>query len=146
MLEIQRALTTDLPQIVSMEQEEGTKEFIMPYSLEEHTRRIAEPELVYLRIVNDEALVGFFILGLDADGTSVEFRRIVVSTKGKGVGQAAIKLMEQFCQAELCRNRIWLDVYANNDRGRHIYEKLGYVQFGSTEHEGAPMLLYEKLL
>lgn len=146
MVEIQRALTEDLTQFVAMEQAIGTREFITPYSLEEHAQKIADSELVYLRILDAAALVGFLILGLDSDGISVEFRRIVVSTKGQGIGQAAMRQLEHFCRTDLHRTRIWLDVFATNNRARHLYEKLGYVQFGNTELNGKPVMLYEKAL
>lgn len=146
LIEDQKESFEELSRFVSMEQADDTKEFIVPYSIEEHARNVMDPDLVYLRILNHGALVGFFILGLDAARNSVEFRRIVVSAKGKGIGQEAIKQMEHFCLAELSRSRIWLDVFSKNNCGRHVYEKLGYVQFGSGEHEGATLLMYEKNL
>ncbi len=146
MVKVEKASAEDIPQFVSMEQAKGTKEFIIPYSIEEHERRMADSKMVYLRILNGMALVGFIILGLDDDGTSVEFRRIVVSIRNNGIGQEAIRQMEHFCSTVLVRTRIWLDVFASNDRGRHVYEKHGYVQFGKTEHNGSAILLYEKVL
>ena len=83
---------------------------------------------------------------LDSEPNSVEFRRVVVSDKGKGVGQSAITAMEQFCRTQLQRTRIWLDVFEYNNRGRHIYEKLGYERYGESDHEGRRLLLYQKKL
>ena len=98
-----------------------------------------------IRIMEKGQFAGFIILALDPDGKSVEFRRIVVSAKGRGVGQTAISEMEKFCKSELRRERVWLDVFEYNRRGRHIYEKLGYRQYGSIAHEsGKLLLLYEK--
>jgi RimJ/RimL family protein N-acetyltransferase len=76
----------------------------------------------------------------------VEFRRVVVADKDKGIGQLAIAAMERFCRAELERKRIWLDVFESNHRGRHVYEKLGYQRFGESSHPGGKLLLYEKAL
>ncbi len=91
-------------------------------------------------------LAGFFILGLVEDKKSVEFRRIVVATKGQGIGQTAIGLMERFCRATLGRTRIWLDVFESNARSRHIYEKLGYRKCGQQAHADKTLIVYEKLL
>jgi len=129
-----------------MEQAADAKEFIIPYSYEEHRKKIGDPNFVYLKILNSDVPVGFFILVLDPDGTSVEFRRIVVSAKGRGTGQSAINGMELFCQTVLGRSRIWLDVFDFNRRARHIYEKLGYKRFGQAAHDGKRLLLYEKVL
>ena len=141
-----KAIFDDLSQFAEMEQEAETSNFIIPYSLKEHQNKFSEPHVIYLRITNDDVIVGFFILALDADGCSIEFRRIVVSDKGKGIGQAAIRQMEGFCRDEPCRSRIWLDVFEHNQRGRHIYEKFGYKRYGKSEFIGKPLLLYEKRL
>ena len=142
---IERAAPSDVDQIVAMEQAPDTTEFIIPYSASVHAENMSDPNLVYLRIMEKGQFAGFIILALDPDGKSVEFRRIVVSAKGRGVGQTAISEMEKFCKSELRRERVWLDVFEYNRRGRHIYEKLGYRQYGSIAHEsGKLLLLYEK--
>ncbi len=143
---VEKATLDDLSKFAEMEQEAGVSQFISPYSLEEHQNEFAEPHVIYLRIMNHDVIAGFFILALEADGCSIEFRRIVVSDKGKGIGQAAISQMEVFCRDELCRSRIWLDVFESNQRGRHVYEKLRYKQFGESEFMGKPCLLCEKRL
>ncbi|MBW4654372.1 MAG: hypothetical protein KME20_15250 [Kaiparowitsia implicata GSE-PSE-MK54-09C] len=56
----------------------------------------------------------------------------------------AIAAMEDFCQAQLRRTRIWLDVFESNSRGRHMYEKLGYERCGESNHESGMLLLYQK--
>jgi RimJ/RimL family protein N-acetyltransferase len=143
-IELRRATAQDVPAFVAMEQAPDTAEYIIPYSRDEHERKIADPNLVYLKIVDDGHLAGFFILVLDADGKSVEFKRIVVSAKERGIGQFAIASMESFCSKELRRSRIWLDVFEHNHRGRHIYEKLGYTKYGEAAHGGRRLWLYEK--
>jgi diamine N-acetyltransferase len=143
---IERASSADVPAFVAMEQGLDTREFIMPYSREEHLEKIADPSVIYLRILKQGLLVGFFILSLDANQKSVEFRRIVVATKGAGIGQTAIALMERFCRATLGCTRIWLDVFEHNARGRHIYEKLGYRRCGQQTYGNSLLLLYEKWL
>lgn len=143
-VEIERAGADDLPQFAEMEQEPETRSFIVSYTLEEHRRSFADPEIIYLRILDDREIVGFFILALDPDGRSVEFRRIVVACRGKGIGQHAIARMEAFCRDSLARTRIWLDVFEDNALARHVYEKGGYVRFGEVAGEDCRLLLYEK--
>ena len=145
-LELTPATADDAARFAAMEQSADAAPFIIPYTLDDHRRKIAQPGMVYLRILREGALSGFFILALDSDAHSVEFRRIVVAEKGKGIGQAAISVMERYCARELGRLRIWLDVFEHNARGRHIYEKLGYRKFGESEHAGRKLLLYEKEL
>jgi RimJ/RimL family protein N-acetyltransferase len=146
MIELRIASAQEGPAFVAMEQAADTSDYITPYSREEHGRKMADPTFVYLSIVEGGALAGFFILILDADGKSVEFRRVVVSARGRGIGQSAIAHMEHFCRTRLGRSRIWLDVFEHNERGRHIYEKLGYKKFGDVAHERGRLWLYEKPL
>ena len=86
------------------------------------------------------------MLALDPDNTSVEFRRIVIAQKGMGLGQAAIHAMEGYCRERLGRSRIWLDVFDFNQRGQHIYEKLGYRRFAKSELENNVLFFYNKSL
>ncbi|MCC5904550.1 MAG: GNAT family N-acetyltransferase [Halomonas sp.] len=145
MTNVERASTRDAHLFAAMEQAADTKQYILPYTEAEHLQNIMDPRFVYLRILDADELVGFMILVLDPDIVSVEFRRIVVSAKGGGVGQSAIAEMEQFCFSVLHRQRIWLDVFKHNSRGRHIYEKLGYKQCGEGEHKGQKLFIYDKM-
>ena len=146
MVTVERAPVQDASLFAQLEQAPDTKQFVLPYSETEHARNILNSRFVYLRILDAGELVGFFILVLDSEPNSVEFRRVVVSDKGKGVGQSAITAMEQFCRTQLQRTRVWLDVFEYNNRGRHIYEKLGYERYGESDHEGRRLLLYQKRL
>jgi len=128
-----------------MEQTNDTQEYILGYSLEEHEQAYATPGHVYLSIYKEQALVGFFILALETEHESVEFRRIVVQPGARGIGQAAIKLMEHHCRNTLGCHRIWLDVFEHNLRAKHIYEKLGYRRFDTQTHDAGVLAFYEKL-
>ena len=143
-ISLERASPDDASWIAALEQREDPSHFIGTYSAAEHGRNIVDPRMVYLRILDDGETAGFFILVLDADGKSVEFRRVVVAPERRGIGQSAVRAMEQYCRLELRRDRIWLDVFDHNARGRHIYEKLGYEQFGRSSYEGKPLFLYQK--
>lgn len=146
MIEVRDARTDDLPYFHAMDGERDTRDHITRYTLEEHRREFGRDDVVYLAILADARLAGYFILVLEADSDCVEFRRIVVAEKGKGTGQAAILAMEAYCVECLRRERIWLDVFETNPRGLHVYQKLGYRQFDSDELDGRKLLLLEKRL
>lgn len=131
---------------VEIEKLDGTSDFIIPYSVEQHRAEMRKPNVVYLSIVSNDALSGFIILATEDDSESVEFRRIVVASKGRGTGQSAISKMERYCADVLKCNRIWLDVFEINKRGQHIYNKLGYRQFKTGEYNGKALLYYDKKL
>ena len=144
MLELRLSQARELPEFVAMEAAPDTADYILPYDLERHRAEFARDEICYLSIYADERLVGFFILALEDDSPSVEFRRIVIAERGRGIAQAAIGLMEDYCRNELGRKRIWLDVFDFNRRGRHVYQKLGYRYFEQQIYAGKTLLFFDK--
>lgn len=48
--------------------------------------------------------------------------------RGKGYGTAAAKLMVRYCFEELALHRLFLRVYAENERAIRSYEKAGFVK------------------
>lgn len=146
MLELRISTTEEIPLFVAMESAGDTGEFVFGWDDEKHAAEMQKDGILYLSIMSDGNLTGFFILALEPEGETVEFRRIVVADKGKGIGQAAIRKMEEYCREKLGRSKIWLDVMESNERGRHIYEKLGYIRFDTGEQEGKRLLFYRKEL
>lgn len=132
--------------IIRMEDQSDTREFILKYSREKHLMEIENPLNIYLGIYENDKLIGFFILGKENGGRQIEFRRIVIDEKGKGFGQQAISELESFCISMWNTDSIWLDVFEFNKRGIHIYEKLGYVKIGEKIFEGNNLLIMEKKL
>lgn len=145
MIELKNSEIEDVDAFVAMEHAEDTSEFVIPYSRDKHIAEMTKDDVIYLSIYERGKLSGFIIVAIDEPG-SAEFRRIVVAAKGKGLGQKAIRSMERYCAKELGCSRIWLDVFASNTRGIHIYKKLGYKQFKTGEHNGNTLLFMEKML
>jgi RimJ/RimL family protein N-acetyltransferase/predicted enzyme related to lactoylglutathione lyase len=143
---LERAHADDAPAFASLEQDRGVRPFITPCDETRHREAITAPDTVYLRILDRDGLAGFIVLVLGPDEKSVEFRRIVVARRGRGIGQGAIAQMERHVFEVIGRSRVWLDVLEENERARHIYEKLGYSRFGSSSAGGRRLLLYEKRL
>lgn len=136
-----------IPEIMRMEADEEIAEFVTQFSSDRHARDLRDPGVVYKSIYDeDRSLIGFIILALDPDGTSVELRRIVVAPKGNGYGGRAMTLAETVCRDEIGRDRLWLDVFESNTRARRVYERCGYRQFGTGALRGKPLLFYDKLL
>ena len=139
---LRKTTVEELAAICAMEQGEA-REFIIPYPLERHLKEFQAGTTLYRSIWRSDRLVGFVILALDPDGRSVEFRRIVVSERGRGIGSHVVRLVQDLCRRELGRERIWLDVFETNTRARHVYEKCGYRRFGTSRYEDRKLLLYE---
>ena len=61
---------------------------------------------------------------------SLEFRRIVITDKGKGYGRESLRLIKKMAFEELSAHRLWLDVKDHNLRARHVYEAEGFMVEG----------------
>lgn len=144
-IRLDNASPDHLPIFIKMEADSDSSRFVSGYSLNRHQEEFRKPDVIYKVIKNEfEEIVGFVILALDEDPKSIEFRRIVVSEKGKGIGRSTLSQIDKICTEELGRARIWLDVFEFNERAISLYESCGYGRFSETEHQSGKLYLYEK--
>jgi RimJ/RimL family protein N-acetyltransferase len=87
----------------------------------EDDRAIGEAALFDLDRVNGGAELGIFI------GEKEEW--------GKGYGTDAVNALVDFGFASQRLERIWLEVWTENDRARRSYEKAGFVREGTLRHD-----------
>ena len=123
----------DLDFVLSAEQSAENRSFVSVWAREQHLGALTSEGLSHLIIedTNDGSRVGYIILaGLADANQSIEFRRIVVTEKGKGYGREALRLVKKLAFEELKAHRLWLDVKQHNVRARHLYEAEGFVAEG----------------
>jgi RimJ/RimL family protein N-acetyltransferase len=128
-----RTREDDLDFVLSAEQSAENRSFVSVWAREQHLGALTSKDLSHLIIENlsDSSRVGFIILaGLADANQSIEFRRIVVTEKGKGYGKEALRLVKKIAFQELNAHRLWLDVKEHNVRARHLYESEGFVAEG----------------
>ena len=112
--------------------EQMDSEYVCAYSSPRHRDLIIDKESMHLSIrrVVDKVLVGHVILIHSDQSHSLEFRRLVVTDKGKGYGREALRLVKKLCFEELLVHRLWLDVFTANTRAIRLYESEGFVREG----------------
>lgn len=123
----------DLDFVMGAEHSAENRSFVVPWSREQHGAAMTSEDFSHqiIESVADGSRVGYVILaGLADANQSVEFRRIVVTEKGKGYGKEALRLVKQLAFKELGAHRLWLDVKEQNVRARHVYESEGFVVEG----------------
>lgn len=109
--------------------ERDNSEFIGQYDFDRHQSVIESDDEMHLSIFDNSnnSLIGHIILaGLTNTNESIEFRRIVVSKKGKGFGKESLKLIKKYCFEDLNTHRIWLDVFEANYIAIKLYESQGF--------------------
>ena len=93
--------------------DQGKDYYTFMICLLKDNRPIGEVALSELDLRNGSAELGIFI------GEADEW--------GKGYGTDAVSALVDFGFRELRMERIWLNVWTENDRARRVYEKAGFV-------------------
>jgi RimJ/RimL family protein N-acetyltransferase len=132
-IDLRNTLPAEVDLIHSMESQPENSRFVMAYSPERHMQVIESSDEEHLTVCDKATgeIMGYVILaGLSNPHLSLELRRIVVQSKGRGIGRQAVQLIKQYCFEQLRFHRLWLDVYADNDRAIHLYRSEGFVEEG----------------
>lgn len=134
-----RAATTgDVPWLVALEQSPANSRFLCAWSPERHSFGLADPDKRYLVFENEAGVrCGFAILaGTRWRGRAIELVRLAVEPPGQGLGTAALRRLIDHAFAELRAERLFLDVFNDNERARRLYRGLGF-QEEDTLHDAA---------
>ena len=122
----------DIAWIVAQETRDDFAAFIHRWPAEAHRRNLADPDYLYLIARDGEGRnQGYVILrGLGSPARSIELVRIVALEPGRGLGRAMLQGVIARGFGELGANRLWLDVFDDNERGRRAYRAVGFVEEG----------------
>lgn len=139
MVQLQRADATALPFILAAEAAARAQGFVSGWSEERHRRALAAPDTAYFTIVTRDAgrTVGYAIVcGLEPEPVNIELKRLVITETGRGYGRVVLGLMKSLAFDELGAHRLWLDVFVDNARARHLYASAGFVEEGVMRESG----------
>ena len=132
-LRIRPTMLSDLDFVVSVEQDGRNLPFITPWERTQHEGAIRFPDSRHFIVEagRDWEQVGFVILqGCRNPSRSVELKRIVLQTQGRGLGRACVRMLKQMAFRDLHAHRFWLDVKSLNTRALRLYEGEGFVEEG----------------
>ena len=130
---MRRAAEGDLDFVLAAEGAEENRRFVGQWSREQHREALSNPDLAHLVVesIEDERPVGYVIMAGLLDGNrSVEFRRVVITEKGRGYGREVLRAVKRMAFEELKAHRLWLDVREKNERARRLYESEGFLVEG----------------
>lgn len=132
-IRLRRTAEGDLDFVLAAEGAEDNRRFVGQWTREQHREAMSNPDLAHFVVesVDEVRPVGYVIMAglLDAN-RSVEFRRVVITDKGKGYGREVLRVVKKMAFEELKAHRLWLDVRENNQRARRLYESEGFVVEG----------------
>lgn len=127
------AVEADLNWILSLEARPDFAPYIFRWPRERHKEGLANPDMGYLIAEDaDGTPVGYAILaGLRSEARSIELGRMAVGEPGRGNGPAMLSEIIDLAFGELGANRLWLDVFDDNQRARRMYRAAGFVEEGT---------------
>ncbi len=122
----------DLSEILRLERSPQNEKWIFPYTRRRHEEVLRREDEFHFTLKSEEnIIIGFIILAkAEKEHNSIEFRRIVIRQKGKGLGRKCLRWIKHYCFEELNAYRVWLDVFTNNDRALALYLSEGFVREG----------------
>jgi diamine N-acetyltransferase len=132
-IRLRRTAEGDLDFVLAAEGALDNRRFVGQWTREQHREAMSNPDLAHLVVesVDEGRAVGYVIMaGLRDTNRAVEFRRVVITDKGKGYGREVLRAVKQMAFGELKAHRLWLDVRETNQRARRLYESEGFVAEG----------------
>lgn len=130
---VREAGEKDLEYVMKLERAEENRDFVFQNTLEEHKKNLQSSDVMLFIAEEKETYENsaFILCSLNNSYNSFELRRIVVDSKSKGTGLELIEALMKYVFEVLRVNRLWLDVFTDNERAIHLYKKLGMVHEGT---------------
>lgn len=123
----------DLSFVIDSERQQENEQYVGQWSKDQHRNSLFQEDILHL-IVEDKSTnkpVGYVIIaGLTNPNQNVEFKRFVISQKGKGFGRETLKLVKKIAFESLNAHRLWLDVRAKNKVAQKLYKSEGFIEEG----------------
>ncbi|HRH86507.1 MAG TPA: GNAT family protein [Rubrivivax sp.] len=132
-LRLRPTMLSDLDFVISVERDSHNLPFITPWERTQHEGAVRFPDFRHFIVEggDDDAGIGFVILqGCRNPHGSVELKRLVLQTKGQGLGRACVRLLKKMAFRDLHAHRFWLDVKQLNTRALALYASEGFVEEG----------------
>jgi diamine N-acetyltransferase len=129
---LRRATPADLDFIMAAERTPGFELMVGRWPAERHLAAMASPDFAYLVGAGAaDSLAGFAILrDLANPSGNIKLQRIVSAKAGHGFGRPFLTGVIDWVFGQTACHRLCLEVFPDNQRARHVYRSLGFVEEG----------------
>ncbi len=123
----------DLDFVLAAERHPDNTPFVGQWTPEQHSSAVRDVDAAHLVVEDSEQnRVGFVIvLGLKSQDRSLLIQPLVVVDKGRGYGRATLEEVIRLAFEVWGAHRLELDVIDHNERARHLYRSVGFVEEGT---------------
>lgn len=132
-LRLRPTLLSDLDFVLTVETDSANLPFITPWERPQHEGAVRFPDFRHFIVEAgpDGSRDGFVILqGCRSPHQSVELKRLVLQSKGLGLGRRCVRMLKRMAFEDLHAHRFWLDVKGRNTRAQALYVSEGFVEEG----------------
>ena len=132
-LRLRPTMLSDLDFVAAVERDQHNLPFISPWERTQHEGALRFPDFRHFIIEAGEqgSRDGFVIVqGCRNPNRSVELKRLVLQSKGQGLGRRCVRLLKAMAFRDLRAHRYWLDVKSLNQRALALYASEGFVEEG----------------
>ena len=132
------AAPEDLGAITALERSAVARPFVGQWDELRHRNTLASSDARYfVSAAATGELEAYAILrGIGEDSGAIELKRIVVARPDQGLGRKVLEELMRIVFEDLGAHRLFLDVFEDNARARHLYESVGFLYEG-TLRDGA---------
>ena len=133
MLRLRPTMLSDLDFVIGVENDQRNLPFITPWDRTQHEGAVRIPDFRHFIVEAgaEDSRDGFVILqGCRNPHRSVELKRVVLQSKGQGLGRECVRLLKRMAFRDLHAHRFWLDVKQLNTRALALYASEGFVEEG----------------
>jgi diamine N-acetyltransferase len=122
------ATLDDIPAILALERTPMAREFVGQWTEDRHRATLTGGDARYFVSETEWSEVQAYAIlrGINENSGAIELKRIVVAAPERGLGRRMLKELMRIAFSELGAHRLFLDVYEDNARARHLYESLGF--------------------
>jgi len=122
-----QATEADIPAIMAIERTSGFETVIGRWTEEQHAAEMAKEGTRYFVLRRGGEVTAFAIIqNLDNPDLRVHLKRIAATEPGRGSGSRLLECVLLWLFTETKANRFDLDLFVENERALHTYEKLGF--------------------
>ncbi len=126
-LRIDEVTPDEIDEVIHIESDKENRDYLWVGTPEEHAAEIVDPNHLLLLFHEKQSgeTKGYALIRLDFKSHKFEVRRIAITEKGHGYGKEAMRGLIRYAFEKTETNRLWLDVYPDNEIGIKLYESLG---------------------
>ncbi len=130
-LHLVRATDADLPFVMATERLDGYETLVGRSDEARHRAALADPRHAYFVGRLAQRRVGFVIVrGWASDDRVTLIKRIAMTEPCRGHGRHLLRAVIDAIFRETEAHRLWIGLFPDNLRARHVYEAVGFVAEG----------------